>query len=154
MIIIQNWRRKWQPTPVFLLRESHGHGNLVGYSPRGGKESDTTKVTKHAWFIIDLQGDPQCVTFLTIFPASCMNIYGIFIRKKYREWDANPALQHLGQFVLHEKLRDAQPGSDKLSFQFHLPASLTWKKVLRKETGYYPHASPPSVGVRPPHSPS
>ena len=37
------WRRKWQPTPVFLLGESHGWRNLVGYSPRGHKESDTTE---------------------------------------------------------------------------------------------------------------
>jgi len=26
------WRRKWQPTPVFLLGESHGQRSLVGYS--------------------------------------------------------------------------------------------------------------------------
>ena len=29
------WRRKWQPTPVFLPGESHGPRSLVGYSPRG-----------------------------------------------------------------------------------------------------------------------
>ena len=28
------WRRKWQPTPVFLLGESHGWRSLVDYSPR------------------------------------------------------------------------------------------------------------------------
>ena len=27
------WRRKWQPTPVFLPGESHGRRSLVGYSP-------------------------------------------------------------------------------------------------------------------------
>ena len=27
------WRRKWQPTPVFLPGESHGQRNLVGYRP-------------------------------------------------------------------------------------------------------------------------
>jgi len=27
------WRRKWQPTPVFLPRKSHGQRNLAGYSP-------------------------------------------------------------------------------------------------------------------------
>ena len=27
------WRRKWQPTPVFLQGKSHGQRNLVGYSP-------------------------------------------------------------------------------------------------------------------------
>ena len=37
------WRRAWQPTPVFLPEESHGQRSLVGYSPRGHKESDTTE---------------------------------------------------------------------------------------------------------------
>ena len=37
------WRRKWQPTPVFLPGESHGRRSLVGYSPWGHKESDTTR---------------------------------------------------------------------------------------------------------------
>ena len=36
------WRRKWQPTPVFLPEESHGQRSLAGYSPWGHKESDTT----------------------------------------------------------------------------------------------------------------
>ena len=31
------WRRKWQPTPVFLPGKSHGQRNQVGYSPRGHK---------------------------------------------------------------------------------------------------------------------
>ena len=37
------WRKKWQPTPVFLPRESHGQKSLVSYSPWGHKESDTTE---------------------------------------------------------------------------------------------------------------
>ena len=37
------WRRKWQPTPAFLPGESHGQRSLVGYSPQGRRESDTTK---------------------------------------------------------------------------------------------------------------
>ena len=36
------WRRKWQPTPVFLPRKSHGWRNLVGYSPRGRNLLDMT----------------------------------------------------------------------------------------------------------------
>ena len=36
------WRRKWQPIPVFLPGESHGQRSLVGYSPRGCRESHTT----------------------------------------------------------------------------------------------------------------
>ena len=37
------WRRKWQPTPVLLPRESHRQRSLVGYSPWGHKELDVTK---------------------------------------------------------------------------------------------------------------
>ena len=37
------WRRKWQPTPVFLAGESHGQRSLASYSPWGHKESDTTE---------------------------------------------------------------------------------------------------------------
>ena len=40
-----HWRRKWQPTPVFLPGESHGQRSLVGCSPWGGTESDTTEAT-------------------------------------------------------------------------------------------------------------
>ena len=37
------WRSKWQPTPVLLPGKSHGQRNLVGCSPWGRQESDTTK---------------------------------------------------------------------------------------------------------------
>ena len=40
-----HWRRKWRPTPVFLPGESHGRRSLVGCSPWGHTESDTTAVT-------------------------------------------------------------------------------------------------------------
>ena len=43
------WRRRtWQPTPVFLPGEPHGQRSLVGCSPRGHKESDTTDATQHS----------------------------------------------------------------------------------------------------------
>ena len=43
------WRRKWQPTPVFLPGKSHGHRSLAGYSPQGCKELDVTKwLSTHA----------------------------------------------------------------------------------------------------------
>ena len=37
------WRRKWHPTPAFLPEKSHGQRSLMGYSPKGHKESDTTE---------------------------------------------------------------------------------------------------------------
>ena len=36
------WRRKWQPTPVFLPGESHGQRSLEGYVHVVAKELDTT----------------------------------------------------------------------------------------------------------------
>ena len=39
------WRRKWQPTPVFLAEASQGRGSLVGCHLWGRTESDTTEVT-------------------------------------------------------------------------------------------------------------
>ena len=39
------WRRKWQPTPVFLPGESQGWESLVGCRLWGHTESDTTEVT-------------------------------------------------------------------------------------------------------------
>ena len=38
---MEQW--KWQPTPLFWPDESHGWRSLVGYSPWGRKELDTTE---------------------------------------------------------------------------------------------------------------
>ena len=40
-----HWRRKWQPTPVFLPGESQGRQSLVGCCLWGPTESDTTEAT-------------------------------------------------------------------------------------------------------------
>ena len=43
MIAAFMWRRRWHPTPVLLPGKSHGWRSLVGCSPCGRKESDTTE---------------------------------------------------------------------------------------------------------------
>ena len=45
LFTFMHWRRKWQPTPVFLPGESQGRGSLVGCRLWGRMESDTTEVT-------------------------------------------------------------------------------------------------------------
>ena len=40
-----HWRRKWQPTPVFLPGESQGWGSMVGCRLWGRRESDMTEAT-------------------------------------------------------------------------------------------------------------
>ena len=50
------WRRQWQPTPVVLLGKSHGRRSLVGCSPWGLEESDTTERI-HFHFLLSCIGE-------------------------------------------------------------------------------------------------
>ena len=61
------WRRKWQPTPVFLPGESQGRGSLVGLCLWGHIESDTTEVTQ--------QQQQQHLTQNNIFQDSVVRLY-------------------------------------------------------------------------------
>ena len=45
LFTFMHWRRKWQPTPVFLPGESQGQGSLVSFRLWGHTESDTTEAT-------------------------------------------------------------------------------------------------------------
>ena len=45
LFTFMHWRRKWQPTLVFLPGESQGWGSLVGCCLWGHTESDTTEAT-------------------------------------------------------------------------------------------------------------
>ena len=45
LFTLMHWRRKWQPTPVFLPWESQGQGSLVGCRLWGHTELDTTEAT-------------------------------------------------------------------------------------------------------------
>ena len=62
------WRRKWQPTPVLWPGEFHGQRPLMGYSPKGRKESDMTK-----W-----------LTVFSVYVCVCVCRGGE--KKKEREW--------------------------------------------------------------------
>ena len=55
LFTFMHWRRKWQPTPVFLLGESQGQRSLMGCCLWGRTESDTTEAT---WQQRQQQGDP------------------------------------------------------------------------------------------------
>ena len=50
------WRRQWQPTPVLLPGKSHGWRSLVGCSPWGREESDTTE-RLHFYFSLSCTGE-------------------------------------------------------------------------------------------------
>ena len=46
LFTFMHWRRKWQPTPVFLPGESQGRGSLVRCRLWGRTESETTEATE------------------------------------------------------------------------------------------------------------
>ena len=55
--IYKSWRRKWQPTLVFLPRKSHWWRSLVGYSPWGRKELYTTERLHYSLYVrVELLG--------------------------------------------------------------------------------------------------
>ena len=57
-----HWRRKWQPTPVFLPGESQGWGSLMGCHLWGCRESDTTEATSQ-------QQQPFVISFVFVNPV-------------------------------------------------------------------------------------
>ena len=68
-----HWRRKWQPTPVFLPGESQGQESLVGWHLWGHTESDTTEVTKQQ------QQQQQAYTWLFYILGHCKFQCFIFV---------------------------------------------------------------------------
>ena len=64
-----SWRREWQPTPVFLPRESHGQKSLVGYGLQGHKELDTSEATQQQQqhdYLCWVRGEWSAVTVISI----------------------------------------------------------------------------------------
>ena len=62
------WRKKWQPIPVFLPGKSHGQRSLVGYSPWGCKELDTTEYT-HIFHLLSHLIQKNFAMYQTFYPC-------------------------------------------------------------------------------------
>ena len=68
------WRRKWQPTPVFLPGESHGQRSLVGYSPWSRMSRTQLKwLSMQRWIWKPLGQEQRCLpVFLLLSPSSVL----------------------------------------------------------------------------------
>ena len=69
-VVVADWSRKWQPTPVILPGKFHGRRSLIGYSPWGCKESDRTERLYfhfHSAYTLNKQGD-NIQLWHTLFP--------------------------------------------------------------------------------------
>ena len=73
------WRRKWQPTPVFLPGKSHGQGSLVGCSPWGCRRVGHNLATKqHSYIYIYVCVCVcmyKCIFMISHFSCVYMHIY-------------------------------------------------------------------------------
>ena len=74
---MKTWRRKWQPTPVFLPGKSHGQRSLVGYSPWGCKESDTTE-----WLHLNLIYEKDRIWYISLW-KEYLNIYIYYVSVQF-----------------------------------------------------------------------
>ena len=90
LFTFMHWRRKWQPTPVFLPGESQGQGSLVGCRLWGHTGSDTTEATQQQ----ERQRQQLSSTvflnvglfFLTIFLLVCQLTPNNSFKLKLRIW--------------------------------------------------------------------
>ena len=71
LLTFMHWRRKWQPTPVFLPGESQGQRSLVGCHLWGHTESDTTEVTQQQ----QQQDSYNSVNYLFNSNKSCEKVF-------------------------------------------------------------------------------
>ena len=68
------WRRKWQPTPVFLPGKTHGQRSLVGCSSRGHKRIRYNLVTKEQQQLFALRGCPVHRRMLNDVSGFCHHV--------------------------------------------------------------------------------
>ena len=75
LFTFMHWRRKWQPTPVFLPGESQGRGSLVGFRLWGRTESDTAEATSAAAAAAELT-EPGRLEMDCTFPTEHLSVCG------------------------------------------------------------------------------
>ena len=109
------WSRKWHPTPVFLLGQSHGQRSLSGYSPLNHRESDTLNMNENFFSPLSppVTGEEEVKTM----DSSLIPLF--------------PHILHLvhQQLCLHKRIWNPAPSS--LILHKYQPApSLTWMVVI------------------------
>ena len=119
------WRRQWQPTLIFLPGESHEQRSLVGYSPWGHKELDTTEHTHLApysqWLQLSLfivwrccRGGQQFTLYVEHCVGGSWNVYW---------WEMLLAMNHVISLAQHNQIMQKFAGF----FFFFLLGSINGK---------------------------
>ena len=115
LFTLMHWRRKWQPTPVFLPGESQGQKSLVGCHLWGRTESDTTEATQQQQqLLIDMDilvcsnhlllqtiERPYVLIYLRAQPVQC--IIRLFLARPLRHVGFQFPYLGLNPFPLQQK---------------------------------------------------
>ena len=120
------WRRKWQPTAVFLPGKSHGQRSLEGYSPWGQKELDTTSQLKQQhWESQNLNPDLLIIRNLSLglFHSSSVP------KSNYFQPQSNQMKQRRGR--KHEKGKQRHSKVTSHHFKGLLERRQSWQLCLR-----------------------
>ena len=102
------WRRKWQPTPVFLPEKFHRLKSLVGYSPWVRKDSNMTEwlnthththTHTHTYFTTSLSAD-----FKRYFKNDFCCAFAVwFVGKRYHFLGRHVYLHYLKEVLTSQK---------------------------------------------------
>ena len=141
------WRRKWQPTPVFLPGKFHGWGSLVDYSPWGCKAR-----TQTAFFIFLLPPSfpLQCrvsalLRLFCLWLAYCGSHENWFLR--------HPTRRKVWQRLSHYSLKRVSPMSPS-SYRLLLAEGWTWQGYVgRLLLRRHRDSLMVDLGSRTPHGP-
>ena len=110
------WRRKWQPTPLFLPGKFHGERSLAGYSPGGCEESGRTEqLNIHTSYTLNENWVIDGLKSLCLISKSSLNKFQIKIQYKNTHTHTNRSIPILSsQHTLPTQYTD-------ISFPVHPP---------------------------------
>ena len=105
------WRRQWHPTPVLLPGKSHGRRGLVGCSPWGREESDTTERLHFDFslsYIGEGNGNPlqcSCLENPRDGGAWWAAVYGVAQSRTRLKWLSSSTLYYKSKQQIHSVQR-------------------------------------------------
>ena len=108
--------KEWQPTPVFWPGKSHGQKSLVGYSPWGPIEMDTTEQLTHTHTHTHNRSTPDIFQIINLLCVQPQNLYSsIFILEKLHSWVS--IRKELKNFRIGRIIRNIRGTCDILTYQ-------------------------------------
>ena len=113
------WRRKWQPTPIFLPGKFHGQKCLAGYSPWGGRRVGQDLVTKQSiLLLLPVLLVPNSMSWSFSFCVFCFIVLGLMLRFFSSFW-VNICIWYKIRVLLHSRVGVSS-----------FPNIICWKIVL------------------------